>query len=529
MVSISTGAHSHIRGLGLDDSLEPRPISEGMVGQLAARKSAGVILKLIQQGKIAGRAVLIAGQPGTGKCWARGTRLRLFNGDTIAVEDVAGGEQLMGDDGLPRTVTPGSLVHHDPMDKDEGHPEEPLYRISPTWEGARPFTVNGAHILVLVINMRPWYAERTDMPGRYRVRWFELGTDGFMRERSRTMHSESDAQAEVDILTSDWQPIEWDVSVEDYLAASYAVRYHCKLVASKAITFVNPLLPSLQQVLTVVLRQAPSPAQHEYMAWWLGIWLTDGHPGRASVFQGGAPPPDPHHHHQIFAHLQQYALLFGEPVNRAGGQLSTTGWPVYWFNFHAGSVADRVLRSYGLLNNKHIPQALICDTLLVRRRLLAGLIDGDCDYSPRDNTYEIQAKHRRVIAGYKELAATLGLRNSAVHPHECTNQQTGVQYQGFRISISGDMWDVAQYCVATYKRCPQPGTAKYVQKNKDSRCYGFSITKLDEGEYFGFTVQGGVNQRFLLEDYTVTHNVRTYPTHLSPHPLLTRLDSLCAV
>ena len=57
------GAHSHIRGLGLDDSLEPRPISEGMVGQLAARKSAGVILKLIQAGKIAGRAVLIAGQP----------------------------------------------------------------------------------------------------------------------------------------------------------------------------------------------------------------------------------------------------------------------------------------------------------------------------------------------------------------------------------------------------------------------------------------------------------------------------------
>ena len=65
--TLSAGAHSHIRGLGLDDSLEPRPISEGMVGQLAARKSAGVILKLIQQGKIAGRAVLIAGMPGTGK------------------------------------------------------------------------------------------------------------------------------------------------------------------------------------------------------------------------------------------------------------------------------------------------------------------------------------------------------------------------------------------------------------------------------------------------------------------------------
>ncbi|XP_020212610.1 ruvB-like 2 [Cajanus cajan] len=61
------GAHSHIRGLGLDSSLSPRAVSEGMVGQVAARKAAGVILQMIREGKIAGRAVLIAGQPGTGK------------------------------------------------------------------------------------------------------------------------------------------------------------------------------------------------------------------------------------------------------------------------------------------------------------------------------------------------------------------------------------------------------------------------------------------------------------------------------
>lgn len=61
------GAHSHIRGLGLDDALDARMISQGMVGQNGARRAAGVILSLIQEEKIAGRAVLIAGQPGTGK------------------------------------------------------------------------------------------------------------------------------------------------------------------------------------------------------------------------------------------------------------------------------------------------------------------------------------------------------------------------------------------------------------------------------------------------------------------------------
>ena len=61
------GAHSHIRGLGLDDSLEPRQISQGMVGQHKARRAAGIILSLIKEGKIAGKSILLAGQPGTGK------------------------------------------------------------------------------------------------------------------------------------------------------------------------------------------------------------------------------------------------------------------------------------------------------------------------------------------------------------------------------------------------------------------------------------------------------------------------------
>ena len=74
------GAHSHIRGLGLNDALEPRgggvlaasrgkklSSSEGMVGQEDARRAVGVIYKMIQEGKISGRAILLAGKPGTGK------------------------------------------------------------------------------------------------------------------------------------------------------------------------------------------------------------------------------------------------------------------------------------------------------------------------------------------------------------------------------------------------------------------------------------------------------------------------------
>lgn len=38
-----------------------------MVGQLHARKAAGIVLKMIKDGQISGRAILLAGKPGTGK------------------------------------------------------------------------------------------------------------------------------------------------------------------------------------------------------------------------------------------------------------------------------------------------------------------------------------------------------------------------------------------------------------------------------------------------------------------------------
>lgn len=59
-------AHSHIRGLGLK-GLKAEFIADGFVGQEEAREAAGIVVRLIKEGKFAGRGVLIAGPPGTGK------------------------------------------------------------------------------------------------------------------------------------------------------------------------------------------------------------------------------------------------------------------------------------------------------------------------------------------------------------------------------------------------------------------------------------------------------------------------------
>jgi RuvB-like protein 2 len=72
-----------------------------MVGQLEARRGAGIIVQMIREGRIAGRAVLMAGQPGTGKT-------------AIAM----GMAQALGED-TPFTMLAGSEIFSLEMSKTE--------------------------------------------------------------------------------------------------------------------------------------------------------------------------------------------------------------------------------------------------------------------------------------------------------------------------------------------------------------------------------------------------------------------------
>lgn len=60
-------SHSHIKGLGLNENGSALNVGSGLVGQENAREACGVIVELIKGKKMAGRAILLAGPPGTGK------------------------------------------------------------------------------------------------------------------------------------------------------------------------------------------------------------------------------------------------------------------------------------------------------------------------------------------------------------------------------------------------------------------------------------------------------------------------------
>ncbi|ODQ64890.1 essential protein [Nadsonia fulvescens var. elongata DSM 6958] len=62
-----TAAHTHIRGLGLDDQGYAKQVDGGFVGQASAREACGIIVDMIKAKKMSGKAILLAGGPGTGK------------------------------------------------------------------------------------------------------------------------------------------------------------------------------------------------------------------------------------------------------------------------------------------------------------------------------------------------------------------------------------------------------------------------------------------------------------------------------
>jgi len=63
---LRVATHTHIKGLGLSDGTA-LPASAGWVGQEQAREACGLVVDMIKQRKMAGRALLMAGAPGTGK------------------------------------------------------------------------------------------------------------------------------------------------------------------------------------------------------------------------------------------------------------------------------------------------------------------------------------------------------------------------------------------------------------------------------------------------------------------------------
>jgi len=149
-------------------------------------------------------------------------------------------------------------------------------------------------------------------------------------------------------------------------------------------------------------------------------------------------------------------------------------------------------------NEKSIPSAYLRASRSSRLELLAGLID--TDGSLDTGYFEITTKLPILRDQYLFLARSLGF---AAYPHRIWNKRFQKEY--WRVTISGDVDQIPT-------RLPRK-QAKPRQQIKSVLRTGFSVESLGSGEYFGFTLAGAEGQpcdgRFLLGDFTVTHNTST--------------------
>jgi hypothetical protein len=149
---------------------------------------------------------------------------------------------------------------------------------------------------------------------------------------------------------------------------------------------------------------------------------------------------------------------------------------------------------FGINREKFIPTDYLINTEYYRKSLLAGLIDSD-GWKDKNGCYGIITKWKRLQLDIVELARSLGYKVS-INDRISKNNNFGINgnvYYKIQISGAHDLPVLLDRKKSTIRK-----------QKKSVLSSGFKIIPKGIGEYFGFTLDG--NHRYLLEDFTITHN-----------------------
>ena len=354
------------------------------------------------------------GGSGSGKCFAKGTKVVMFSGELKAVEDVVVGDLLMGPDSNPRKV----------LSLSQGVGQ--LYKVHQC-KGI-DYVVNEQHVLCLKKS---------------------IACKGKPNQKRRYPNYE--------------QYVE--ISVKDYLEKTNRWKRNFNGYRT-AIEFPKTSVP--------------------IDPYFLGIWLGDGTKANLNITTA-----DP----EIVDYLNIYTKSVNQELVIACNAGNATTYRIKGTRGRYSKGKGEVLEEFqnlGLLFNKHIPDVYLHNTREIRLQVLAGIIDTD-GHSTR-NCYDIVQKNKILAYQIKYLCNSLGLRCSLYEIQKtCTNN--GVVGTYYRSSISGDLTKIpVKIERKKIKSCGIP----------DPDVSGITVTKDIVGEYYGFEVDS--DNKFLLEDFTVTHN-----------------------
>ncbi len=397
---------------------------------------------------------LLYGGPGTGKCLGKDTPVMMYDGKIYAVQDIVQGDLLMGDDSKPRTVlstTTGT---------------EMMYRIKQKY--GDDYVVNESHILSLKLSKNPVISDREDRSA-YSVFWFEKE-----KSCSRSFSYKTSPKEEIKKIAENFSKMlpprgtVIDIEIKDY------IKRNKKWKSAYKGYKVGVDYPDLKLPIDPYV---------------LGAWLGDGTSTKPQITSVDAEIID--HFRMIYPSLNirvnKTGITYDIISYKENRKINPSSWNSFWTN----------IKELNLVDNKHIPDEYLFNSRKNRLEILAGLIDTDGYYDLRSNMFDIVQKNRVLSEDILQLARSLGFKATL---SEC---EKSCKYKGEikvglynRIYISGDVSTIPTKLLR--KR------ARESEQYKDNLVYKIEVVPLEEDKYYGFEIDG--NHRFLLGDFTVTHN-----------------------
>lgn len=220
--------------------------------------------------------------------------------------------------------------------------------------------------------------------------------------------------------------------------------------------------------------------------YFLGLWLGDGTSTKPSITTMDM---------EVVSSINAIASQWGLSVRseKAGGKAKT-------YHITSGEQNGKKnrnpllvqMKSMNLISNKHIPQVYLINSSENRLALLAGLLDSD-GYL-HNNFFEITSKFETLANDITYLSRSLGFAAYITEKKKASQNGTIGQY--WQVSISGNVSKIPT------KLPRKQATTR--QQIKDVLVTGITVEPIGYDSYYGFEIDG--NRRFLLGDFTVTHN-----------------------
>ena len=173
----------------------------------------------------------------------------------------------------------------------------------------------------------------------------------------------------------------------------------------------------------------------------------------------------------------------------------------------------QIFKAHNLFKNKHVPKNYIYNSKDVRLQLLAGLIDTDGCLRKQGNSYSYNItqsySHKNIIESIRIISGSLGFITS-IYDNEKNKLLT--------INIYGNNLDEIPVRLNRKK-------IKETYSNNKAYYYNFTVDKLEVNKYCGWYIDK--NERFLLGDFTITHNTRLQggKDSSSPRYIYTKLSN----